>query len=170
MYACKCYGLVNVTGINFEQNESELTVYPSKSCRLGCSFTLIQQKRAVKTATFESSSKSVYFENGTTLHLSFSSCIRQKRFETNEICIWHVILLHYALNHALKSRDYRCFRIHFHPFLAYETNQCKHCNTMNTVSNVFAKVFLKSFSQNCPSVNAVLQVHNTEEPITLTKL
>ena len=53
---------------------SEVTVYLWKSYCSGCSFTLIPRKCAMKMTTFESSNKSVYFENGTTSHLSFSSC------------------------------------------------------------------------------------------------
>ena len=49
-----------------------------KSYRLGCSFALIQQQCAMKTATFKSGSKSMYFENGTTTHLLFSVCKQQK--------------------------------------------------------------------------------------------
>ena len=66
----------------FWGNVSEHTAYLWKNYRLGCSFTLIRRKHAMKTTTFESGNKSVYFENGTTSHLSFSSCKQQKRFET----------------------------------------------------------------------------------------
>ena len=58
---------------------------------LGCWFTQICWKCAMRTTTFESSNKSVYFENGTTLHLSFPSCKQQNQFETSKIHIRHVI-------------------------------------------------------------------------------
>ena len=45
----------------------------------------------MKMTTFESGNKSVYFENGTTLHLSFSSCKQQNQFETSKIHIQHMI-------------------------------------------------------------------------------
>ena len=78
-----------------------------KSYHLGCSFTLIRWKHTMKMATFESGNKSVYFENGTKLHLSFSSCKQQKLFETSKIRYWHVIF-HMP---RLTSRDSRCCRL-----------------------------------------------------------
>ena len=64
-----------------------------KSYHLGCWFTLIGEKRTMKTATLESGSRSVHFKNSTTSHLSFSLCKEQKRFKTGKIRIRHVIFI-----------------------------------------------------------------------------
>ena len=70
---------------------------------------------------FEPCYKSVYFENGTTSHPSFSSCKRQKRFQTHTICIRHMIFTLSCVNYALCSQDYWCCRFHLIRF--YHTKQ-----------------------------------------------
>ena len=77
----------------------------------------------MKTTTFESGNESVYFENGPTSHLSFSS---YKQNETAQKNLHDLLLTRdlpcLALNHALQSRDYWCCRLSvysFIPFLAY---------------------------------------------------
>ena len=81
-------------------------------------FSLFVYTNATKThnenRNFESCYKSLYFENGTTSHLSFSSCKRQKRFETDTICIRLARDFYFVLQkaHALRSRYYQCCDIH----------------------------------------------------------
>ena len=54
----------------------------------------------MKMATFKSSNKSVYFENGTTSHLSFSSCKQQNGSIATRFVFGTSFLLCLALNHA----------------------------------------------------------------------
>ena len=110
--------------------------------RLGCLFTLIRRKCAMKTAAVESGYESVYFKNGTTSHLSFSSCKQQKTVRNR-----HDSYSAHDFYFVLRKPRPRLARLpvlpySFNLFLTYRMNQCKRCYTMNRV-NVFEKVFLK---------------------------
>ena len=111
-----------------------------KSYRLGCSFTLIRRKHN-ENGNFEFGYKSVYLENGTTSHLSFSLCKWQKQFKTDQIRTGHVIFSVLRKLHPTLTR-LPVLPYSLNPFLPYEMNQCKLCDMMNRV-NVFENVFLR---------------------------
>ena len=102
--------------------EKHIRIYLSvKSYHLGCSFTLIRWKCEMKMTTFKSGNKSVYFNNGTTSHLSFSSCKQQKRLKTSKIRYWHVIFhVSWVKSCPMVTRlPVLLFSAYsFHPFLA----------------------------------------------------
>ena len=105
------------------------------------SFRLFVYTNPTKThnenGKFNSSYKSVYFENSTTSPLLFTSCKRQNGPKPT-----HNFPL-FCVNCTLRSRDYILVLLYLlNLFLAYETNQRKCCDTMNRV-NIFENVFFR---------------------------
>ena len=101
------------------QNLPFIHVREKLPCRLFI-YTNVMKTR-IDNCNFWICCKSIYFGNGTTSHVSFSSCKERKWFKTGKIRFWHMIFTQSCIKPHPMITELPVLAYSFNSFLPYKT-------------------------------------------------